>query len=85
MSGTGPRAARPLSTTSSCSARHTIASWEQRDGATILADSNLYVTRNARIDYCFLGAEIAGGLVTARVDREAAGSDHQPLWVEIRM
>ena len=58
---------------------------EQRDGATILADANRYVTRNARIGYCFLGAELAGGLVTARVDREASGSDHQPLWVEIRM
>lgn len=58
---------------------------EQRDGATILADSNRYVSRDARIDYCFLGAELADRLVTARVDREAAGSDHQPLWVEIRM
>lgn len=58
---------------------------EQRDGATILADSNRYVSRDSRIDYCFLGAELADRLVTARVDREAAGSDHQPLWVEIRM
>ena len=57
----------------------------QLDGATILAESNQYVSRSARIDYCFSGAELSEQLVTACVDREAAGSDHQPLWVEIRI
>ena len=57
----------------------------QLDGATVLADSNPFATRSERIDYCFLGAELSAHLVDAYVDREAAGSDHQPLWVEIRL
>ena len=52
-------------------------------GATMLADPGRRGSRDARIDYCFVGTGLAEHLLTARVDGEAAGSDHQPLWVEI--
>ncbi len=36
-----------------------------------------------RIDYVFTSAGLAGALKSARVDRQAVGSDHLPLWVEL--
>ncbi len=38
-----------------------------------------------RIDYAFLTPELAGGLRAMRVDREARGSDHQPIHLEIEL
>ncbi|MGH6880581.1 endonuclease/exonuclease/phosphatase family protein [Hypericibacter sp.] len=37
-----------------------------------------------RIDYCFLPLAWAPRLVSARIDAEAIGSDHQPIWVELK-
>jgi endonuclease/exonuclease/phosphatase family metal-dependent hydrolase len=53
------------------------------DGATRFADPRRQLNRDIRIDYCFVGGGLADRLVSARVDRDADGSDHQPLWVEI--
>lgn len=53
------------------------------DGATFFADPRRDLHHDIRIDYCFVGGGLADRLVSARVDRDAAGSDHQPLWVEI--
>ena len=53
------------------------------DGATFFADPRRNLDHDIRIDYCFVGGGLADRLVSARVDRGAAGSDHQPLWVEI--
>jgi endonuclease/exonuclease/phosphatase family metal-dependent hydrolase len=39
--------------------------------------------RDVRIDYCFVSAALRAGLRSARIDSEADGSDHQPVWVEI--
>lgn len=39
----------------------------------------------ARIDYCFRNRGLSGGKVTAWIDREAAGSDHPPLWVQMEI
>lgn len=36
-----------------------------------------------RIDYCLATAELAAHAGQARVDADAAGSDHRPVWVEI--
>jgi len=36
-----------------------------------------------RLDYCFVSAALAGCVSSARVDTDAQGSDHQPVWVEI--
>jgi exonuclease III len=35
-----------------------------------------------RIDYIFTSANLAEKLGRARVDRDAQGSNHQPLWLE---
>ncbi len=53
------------------------------DGATIFADPRRSLDHDIRIDYCFVGGGLADRLVSARVDRDADGSDHQPLWLEI--
>jgi endonuclease/exonuclease/phosphatase family metal-dependent hydrolase len=40
-------------------------------------------TGNRRIDYAFLSPDLAPRLRAVEVDRDAQGSDHQPLWVDI--
>lgn len=39
--------------------------------------------RPVRIDYCFVSARLRDAITAARIDTQAAGSDHQPIWVEI--
>jgi len=50
----------------------------ERDGVT--AD---IAGRDVRLDYCFVSASLGDRIGAARIDTEASGSDHQPLWVEI--
>jgi endonuclease/exonuclease/phosphatase family metal-dependent hydrolase len=52
------------------------------DGATFSDASGLDAS-GERLDYCFVGSQLADRLISARVDRDVIGSDHQPLWVEI--
>lgn len=40
-------------------------------------------TRHKRIDYVFTSASLAKSLKRVRVDRDAVGSDHLPVWVEL--
>ena len=37
----------------------------------------------ARLDYCFVSAGLKDRIQTVRVDSDAVGSDHQPVWMEI--
>jgi len=53
---------------------------DEADGVTFPANRN-YTDR--RLDYCFVSAALAGRVRSARVDRDAEGSDHQPLWVDM--
>ena len=54
------------------------------DGATLFAHpTGKHLDHDVRIDYCFVSGGLADRLVSARVDRDADGSDHQPLWLEI--
>jgi endonuclease/exonuclease/phosphatase family metal-dependent hydrolase len=39
--------------------------------------------RHKRIDYVFTSASLAGSLKRLWVDRQAVGSDHLPVWVEL--
>lgn len=48
------------------------------DGVTADIDG-----REVRLDYCFVSARLAPQITAARIDAQAAGSDHQPIWVEI--
>ena len=36
-----------------------------------------------RIDYCFVSSPLASRVRSAWIDADAAGSDHQPLWVDL--
>ena len=40
---------------------------------------------NRRIDYAFVSATLADRIRAIRVDAEAHGSDHQPLWLDIAL
>ncbi|MBN9232530.1 MULTISPECIES: endonuclease/exonuclease/phosphatase family protein [Phyllobacteriaceae] len=40
-------------------------------------------SRHKRIDYIFTSASLAGSLKRLWVDREAEGSDHLPVWLEV--
>ena len=51
---------------------------QEGDGVTAEIDG-----RSVRLDYCFVSASMGAAVGAARIDGEAAGSDHQPLWVEI--
>ena len=54
------------------------------DGATLFAHpTGKHLDHDIRIDYCFVSGGLADRLISARVDRDADGSDHQPLWLEI--
>lgn len=39
--------------------------------------------RGVRLDYCFVSASMIDAIRAARIDGDAVGSDHQPLWVDI--
>ena len=39
--------------------------------------------RPARLDYCFASAGLKDRIRAARMDADAVGSDHQPVWTEI--
>jgi exonuclease III len=39
--------------------------------------------RHKRIDYIFASASLASMLKALRVDRQAVGSDHLPVWLEL--
>ena len=36
-----------------------------------------------RIDFCFVSVRARGRVQSARIDADATGSDHQPLWVDM--
>ena len=46
-------------------------------------DEGVTADNGKRIDFCFVSAALAGRVQAARIDANAAGSDHQPLWVDI--
>jgi len=48
------------------------------DGITCFAKKG-----NWRIDYAFVSTDLAHGLKSMRVDQDARGSDHQPIYIEI--
>jgi hypothetical protein len=64
----------PLSSPSSPHGR-SAAGHREDEGAT--ADNG------KRIDFCFVSAALAGRVQAARIDANASGSDHQPLWVDM--
>jgi endonuclease/exonuclease/phosphatase family metal-dependent hydrolase len=51
------------------------AGHREDDGATIDA--------GRRIDFCFVSSALAGRIRSCRIDADAVGSDHQPVWAEL--
>jgi len=41
--------------------------------------------RPARLDYCFVSSTLRDRITACRVDRQASGSDHFPLWTRIEL
>jgi len=39
----------------------------------------------ARLDYCFVSTSLKQQIKSCRVDEQATGSDHQPVWVDIEL
>ena len=44
-------------------------------------DEGATIHEGKRIDFCFVSASLAARVESCRIDSEATGSDHQPLWV----
>lgn len=56
----------------------TAAGHARKDGQT--ADMN---DVPATLDYCFVSSSLKDRVTAARVDTDATGSDHRPVWVDI--
>ncbi len=44
-----------------------------------------HTIHDMRIDYVYVIADLAGRVCAARIDDDAQGSDHQPVWVELEL
>ncbi|MEP7083352.1 MAG: endonuclease/exonuclease/phosphatase family protein [Betaproteobacteria bacterium] len=56
-----------------------VAAGHNEDGS----DGGATISRGRRIDYCFASPGLASRVVSCRVDNDAVGSDHQPLWIDM--
>jgi len=59
------------------------ASNGEAPGFTFIYPPEQSEMRGQRIDYCFLSPALADKVKACRVDQEAKGSDHQPVWTEL--
>jgi endonuclease/exonuclease/phosphatase family metal-dependent hydrolase len=46
-------------------------------------DEGATIPEGKRIDYCFVSASLAHRVRSSRIDADATGSDHYPLWTDI--
>jgi endonuclease/exonuclease/phosphatase family metal-dependent hydrolase len=85
----GTRPPGPLSDKAAGSHHAFVDSWiaaghQARRGITYRRNPAQLAEWDQRIDYCFLPLALVPRLLDARIDAEAIGSDHQPVWVELR-
>jgi endonuclease/exonuclease/phosphatase family metal-dependent hydrolase len=45
-------------------------------------DTGASMSSGGRIDFCFVSSALATRVLSCRIDGDAVGSDHQPVWVE---
>ena len=45
-------------------------------------DTGATISSGGRIDFCFVSSALATRVRSCRIDGDAVGSDHQPVWVE---
>ncbi len=55
----------------------------EEPGSTFIFPPEQPGMSDQRIDYCFLSPALADKVRACRVDQEAKGSDHQPVWTEL--
>ena len=60
-----------------------IDAWQIAGGDMTRGDTSDINGHPARIDYCFVSAMLRPHLVSCRVDDQATGSDHLPVWIEL--
>jgi len=46
-------------------------------------DEGATIGSGRRIDYCFVSSALASRVRSCRIDTDAVGSDHQPVWVDM--
>ena len=57
--------------------------WILQGGAPDGGHTKYEPTGNRRIDYAFVSPDLAEAVRSVQVDKDAQGSDHQPLWLDI--
>ena len=57
--------------------------WILQGGAPDGGHTKYEPTGNRRIDYAFVSPDLAEAVRSVHIDKDAQGSDHQPLWLDI--
>ena len=60
-----------------------VDAWVEAGNAIDAGQTAEVKDRPARLDYCFVSAGLKDRIRAVRVDSDAVGSDHQPVWMEI--
>ncbi len=68
---------------------HLVDTWplvgrEITDGVTWWDEAKGFES-GTRLDYVFVTPGLVGGVVGAGIDQDAAGSDHQPVWIDLEL
>ena len=53
------------------------------EGTTFSEKTSSNHIRDMRIDFAFVDESMQKRIISARIDEQAQGSDHQPYWIEI--
>ena len=62
-----------------------VDAWTCAGGDLISGETSHTLTEHVRIDYCFVSASLRNRIAGCRVDQDAQGSDHQPVWLELEL
>ena len=59
-----------------------VDAWVEAGHAVDAGTTSAVRGRPARLDYCFASSSLKDRIRAVRIDSDAVGSDHQPLWVD---
>jgi len=62
-----------------------VDAWRATDGDAAGGFTSDVNGRPARLDYCFVSSALREHITACRVDTQATGSDHFPLWTQIEL
>jgi len=62
-----------------------VDAWTQCGHETMAGGTCNHFGKPVRFDYCFVSTSLRHQIQNCRVDEQAQGSDHQPLWTEIEL